>query len=302
MQTNWAGVYPALTTKFNPIDDSLDLVAYARHIQAQLEAGVHGLIVAGSLGENSVLSTDEKLALLSTAISESQGRVPVLLTIAETTTAAAAALVQQGAAAGADGFMLLPPMRYPADRRETMTYLRAIAAVAERPIMIYNNPVSYGIDVTPEMFAQLADNPKFVAIKESSADVRRITDIINTVGRRYQIFCGVDDLILESLMLGAVGWVAGLVGAFPRESVVLYELAKTGRYVEAREIYRWFMPLLHLDFSVKLVQNLKLAETLTGLGTEHVRPPRLPLAGEERVRVEKIMAEALARRPTLPVI
>ncbi len=300
MPTKWAGVFPAVTTKFNPKDDSLDLEALARHLEAQLGAGVHGLIMAGSLGENSVLSMEEKLALLATARTVSRGRVPVLLTIAETTTAAACALAQKGAEAGADGFMVLPPMRYVSDRRETLAYFRAVAAVSERPIMVYNNPVSYGVDVTPEMLAELAADPKFVAVKESSADVRRITDIINLVGDRYQIFSGVDDLILESLMLGAVGWVAGLVGAFPRESVVIYELAKAGRYAEALGLYRWFMPMLHLDFSVKLVQNIKLAEAMTGLGTEHVRPPRLPLAGEERARVEKIVADTLASRPALP--
>jgi dihydrodipicolinate synthase/N-acetylneuraminate lyase len=302
MHTAWAGVFPALTTKFKKEDLALDLETMAQHIEAQLEAGVHGLIVAGSLGENSVLSMDEKLTLLKTTLSVSDGRVPVLLTVAETTTADACSLVEQGAAYGTSGFMVLPPMRYTSDRRETLQYLRTVAAASERPLMIYNNPVAYGVDVTPEMFAELANEPKFVAIKESSADVRRVTDIINLVGDRYQIFCGVDDLILESLMLGAVGWVAGMVGAFPREAVVVYELAKAGRYAEARDIYRWFMPALHLDFSTKLVQNIKLAEAMTGLGTEHVRPPRLPLAGKEREQVEKIISKALATRPILPDI
>jgi 4-hydroxy-tetrahydrodipicolinate synthase len=302
MHTAWAGVFPALTTKFKKEDLALDLETMAQHIEAQLEAGVHGLIVAGSLGENSVLSMDEKLTLLKTTLSVSDGRVPVLLTVAETTTADACSLVEQASAYGASGFMVLPPMRYTSDRRETLQYLRTVAAASERPLMIYNNPVAYGVDVTPEMFAELANEPKFVAIKESSADVRRVTDIINLVGDRYQIFCGVDDLILESLMLGAVGWVAGMVGAFPREAVVVYELAKAGRYAEARDIYRWFMPALHLDFSTKLVQNIKLAEAMTGLGTEHVRPPRLPLAGKEREQVEKIISKALATRPILPDI
>lgn len=300
MQTKWSGVYPALTTKFNQEDDSQDMETMASHIEAQLEAGVHGLIMAGSLGENSVLTMEEKIELLKLALSTSNGRVPVLLTVAETTTADARALVEQGTAAGADGFMVLPPMRYVSDQRETMQYLRTVAATSERPIMIYNNPVAYSIDVTPEMFAELADEAKFVAIKESSGDLRRVTDIINLVGDRYQIFCGVDDLILESLMLGSVGWVAGMVGAFPRESVAIYELAQAGRYDEALEIYRWFMPLLHLDFSTKLVQNIKLAEAIVGLGTEHVRPPRLALAGEERANVEKLVADALANRPVLP--
>ena len=196
--------------------------------------------------------------------------------------------------------MLLPAMQYVADRRETLQHLRTVAAAADRPIMIYNNPVAYGVDVTPEMFAELADEPKFVAIKESSENIRRITDIFNAVGERYQLFCGVDDLALEALLLGAHGWLAGLVNAFPRETVVLYELARAERLEEARALYRWFMPLLHLDVSTKLVQNIKLAEAMTGLGTEYVRAPRLPLAGEERKRVESVIAHALADRPALP--
>ncbi|GIV57731.1 MAG: hypothetical protein KatS3mg042_0644 [Rhodothermaceae bacterium] len=197
--------------------------------------------------------------------------------------------------------MLLPPMLYRSDRRETITFLRTVAAATDRPIMLYNNPVAYGVDVTPEMFAELADEPRFVAIKESSDDVRRITDIVNRVGDRYRIFCGVDDIALEALLLGADGWVAGLVCAFPEETVALYELARAGRLAEARALYRWFMPLLHLDVSTKLVQNIKLAEAMVGLGTEHVRPPRLPLEGEERARIREIIAAALAKRPALPV-
>lgn len=299
MKTDWAGVFPAITTKFRS-DASLDLDAIAAHCEFQIANGVHGLVVAGSLGENGVLSTAEKLAVLQAAVTASGGRVPVLLTVAETTTAAACELVKTGAQKGADGFMLLPPMRYVSDRRETLQYLRSVAKSAERPIMIYNNPVAYGVDVTPEMFAELADEPAFAAIKESSDNIRRVTDIINRVGDRYRLFCGVDNLALESLLLGADGWLAGLVCAFPRETVAIYHLAKAGRIEAARAIYRWFMPLLHLDVSTKLVQNIKLAEARVGVGTETVRAPRLPLAGEERERVLKIIDTALATRPELP--
>jgi 4-hydroxy-tetrahydrodipicolinate synthase len=203
---------------------------------------------------------------------------------------------------GADGFMLLPPMRYQSDRRETMQYLRTVASASGKPIMLYNNPVAYRIDIMPEMFAELAEEPKFVAIKESSENVRRITDITNLVGDRYRIFTGVDDLALESLVLGAVGWVAGLVCAFPRETVVLYKLIEAGRIEEALQLYRWFMPLLHLDVSVKFVQNIKLAEAMAGEGTEYVRAPRLPLAGEERENVKRVVESALKSRPKLPAL
>ncbi|MFQ5603697.1 MAG: dihydrodipicolinate synthase family protein [bacterium] len=301
MGTNWSGVFPAVTTKFNK-DQNLDFAAMERHHAAMIEAGVHGLVVVGSLGENGVLSAAEKQAVLKSAVQTSAGRVPVLACVAESTTAAACEFVKKGAANGADGFMVLPPMRYVADRREAEHYLRTIASASDLPIMIYNNPVAYGVDVTPEMFMVLADEPKFVAVKESSDDVRRITDIINRTGDRYQIFIGVDDLALEGLLLGAVGWLAGLVCAFPRETVAIYQLVQAGRIEEARKIYRWFMPLLHLDVSTKLVQNIKLAEAMAGLGTEHVRAPRLPLTGEERARVEEIISSALATRPELPEI
>ena len=229
----------------------------------------------------------------------SNGRIPVLACVAENTTANACDFVEKGAKNGADGFMLLPPMHYASDRRETLQYLRTIAVASQLPIMIYNNPVAYGVDVTPEMFVELAEEPKFVAIKESSADIRRVTDIINLVGDRYRMFCGVDDIAFESLLLGADGWLAGLVDAFPKETVAIYELATSGRIEEARDIYRWFMPMLHLDVSTKLVQNIKLVEALVGVGNDRVRPPRLPLAGEERARVEKIVKDALATRPEL---
>ncbi|MCB9066618.1 MAG: dihydrodipicolinate synthase family protein [Calditrichae bacterium] len=299
MATKWEGVYPAVTTKFTA-DFKLDHPAMEKNFQAQLDAGVHGLICCGSLGENGVLSAEEKIEVLKTAVNVSAGKVPVILTIAETTTAAACEMAKQGVKNGADGFMLLPPMRYTSDERETVVFLEAVAAVSERPIMIYNNPVAYNIDVTPQMFADLAKNDTFVALKESSDNVRRITDIKNYCGDRYQIFTGVDNLALESLLMGADGWVAGLVCAFPRETVVIYELAKQNRIAEALEIYRWFKPVLDLDVSTKLVQNIKLAEQMTGLGNENVRPPRLPLIGEERQNVVQTLQKALETRPIMP--
>lgn len=299
MATKWEGVYPAVTTKFTA-DYKLDHSAMEKNFQAQLDAGVHGLICCGSLGENGVLTAEEKIEVLRTARNVSAGKVPVILTIAETTTDAACEMAKQGAKNGADGFMLLPPMRYTSDKRETVTFLEAVAAVSERPIMIYNNPVAYNIDVTPQMFADLAKNDTFVALKESSDNVRRITDIKNHCGNRYQIFTGVDNLALESLLMGADGWVAGLVCAFPRETVVIYELAKQNRIAEALEIYRWFKPVLDLDVSTKLVQNIKLAELMTELGNENVRPPRLPLIGEERQYVVQTLQKALDTRPVMP--
>lgn len=297
----WSGVFSAVTTKFTR-SGNLDPKANENHYEIQLQAGVHGLVVLGSLGENGTLSAEEKQEILKLAVSVSKGRVPVIATVAETTTLGACRFVEKSAANGADGFMVLPGMQYVSDRRETMQHFRSVAAASPRPIMLYNNPIAYRVDVTPEMFAELASEPKFVAIKESSDDVRRINDIRNLVGDRYRIFTGVDDLALESLILGAVGWVAGLVCAFPRETVVLYKLAKAGRVKEALELYRWFLPLLHLDVSVKFVQNIKLAEALVGYGTEYVRAPRLTLVGDERMHVENIVQTALKTRPVLPTV
>lgn len=301
MKVDWAGVFPAVTTKFKE-DESLDHAEMEKHFDFQIKAGVHGLVVTGSLGENSTLTAEEKQAVLKTAVAVSSGRVPVLACIAETTTVEACRCAESGTKNGADGFMLLPPMRYVSDARETMQYLRDVALVAERPIMIYNNPVAYGVDVTPEMFAELADEPKFAAIKESSDDIRRVTDIINFVGDRYQLFVGVDNLALESLVLGADGWLAGLVCAFPKETVAIYDLVKAGRIDEAVKIYRWFKPVLDLDVSTKLVQNIKLAEAMAGVGNENVRKPRLPLAGEERKRVMQIISKALETQLELPAV
>lgn len=298
METQWAGVFPAVTTKFEA-NHALDFDAMAAHFDAQIRAGVHGLIVTGTLGENASLTVEEKLAVLGHALDVSAGRVPVLAGVAETTTAGACEVVRRGAAHGADGFMVLPGMLYKSDPRETLHHFQTIARATDHPLMVYNNPVSYGVDVTPEMFVQLAEEPNIVAIKESSDDVRRITRIINLTGDRFQVFTGVDDLALESLLMGAVGWVAGLVCAFPEETVAVYNLALAGRLEEARALYRWFTPLLRLDVSTKLVQNIKLAEAIVGLGNERVRPPRLPLAGAERAEVTAIIEQALAVRPPL---
>ncbi|MFT4603331.1 MAG: 4-hydroxy-tetrahydrodipicolinate synthase [Rhodothermales bacterium] len=296
MSVTWEGVFPAVTTKFN---DALEIDAHWTEVnlEAQIAAGAAGIVVSGSLGEASTLSMEEKAELVELTVRLVKGRVPTICGIAQRTTADACTMCKMAEAAGAQGLMLLPPMLYTSDRRETITFLRTVAAATDLPIMLYNNPVAYNVDLTPEMLQELADEPKFEAVKESSDDVRRITDIVNLVGDRYAIFTGVDNVALEALMLGAVGWIAGLVDAFPRETVAIYNLARQGRYAEALKIYRWFMPLLHLDVNIKLVQNIKLAESMVGLGTETVRPPRLPLAGEERTRVIATINEALANRP-----
>jgi len=298
---SWSGVFTAATTKMKP-DLSIDTAGMEKHLAWQIESGVNGIVVLGSLGENGALAPQEKLEVIKVAVSASEGRVPILSGVAETSTQGACRFVEEAEKEGTAGFMLLPAMQYVSDRRETIQHFRSVASATDRPIMLYNNPVAYHVDVTPEMFAELADEPKFVAIKESSDDPRRINDIRNLVGNRYQIFTGVDDLAFESLVLGAVGWVAGLVCAFPRESIALYHLIKQGRVAEALDLYRWFLPLLHLDVSVKFVQNIKLAEDLVGCGTEYVRPPRLPLGGQERKWVEEIVRKAIASRPLLPSI
>jgi 1-pyrroline-4-hydroxy-2-carboxylate deaminase len=293
----WTGVYTAITTKMDARQE-VDLAAVRADVAFQIENGVDGIICCGSIGEASTLTADEKMAIAG-AVKEAAGGRPVLLTVAEDSTRAAAALAERAAAAGMDGLMLLPAMRYVSDRRETIQHFRTVARATGLPIMVYNNPIAYSVDVTPEMFAEMADEKNFVAIKESSGDVRRITDILNTVGDRYDIFTGVDDLALESLMLGAVGWVAGLVCAFPRETVAIHKLVAAGRIPEALEIYRWFMPLLHLDVSLRFVQNVKLAEAIVRGTSTVVRQPRLELQGAERDRVETIVRTALAKRPDL---
>ncbi|MGB0523009.1 MAG: dihydrodipicolinate synthase family protein [Flammeovirgaceae bacterium] len=299
MKIHWNGVYPAVTTKFTE-DDQLDLTSFVKNIHAQLDAGVDGIILGGTLGEASSISNTEKLTLVSTAVAAVEQSVPVILNIAEQTTRGAIAAVQAGEKAGANGFMMLPPMRYKADDRETVTYFKQVAAATALPIMIYNNPVDYKILVTLEMFEALAECPNIQAVKESTRDISNVTRMFNRFGERFKILSGVDTLALESLFMGAHGWVAGLVCAFPRETVAIYRLVKAKKYDEALAIYRWFLPLLELDINAKLVQNIKLAEVLTNLGTEYVREPRLPLVGEERKTVLNIIQTAIANRPDLP--
>lgn len=295
-QKKWRGVFPAVTTKFSA-DETLDHAAMERHFAFQIEAGVDGLVTCGSLGEASTLSFEEKLAVTRTALEVAARRVPVLVNVSESRTADAVRFARAAAELGVQGLMVMPAVLYAADAREAKDNLRAIAAAAQLPVMVYNNPVSYKVDLTPQDFLELADCAWLVAIKESSDNVRRITDLRNTVGNRYQLFMGVDDLSFEGLAAGADGLLAGLVVAFPRETVALYRLMQAKRYDEALALYRWFMPLLHLDVSNKLVQNLKLVETLVGVGNENVRRPRQPLQGAERERVTAIVRHALATRP-----
>lgn len=299
MKVAWEGVYPAVTTKFTS-DDQLDLQMFETNIKAQLSAGVDGIILGGTLGEASSLMEDEKDVLVKTASALCDGQVPVIMNIAEQTTKGAIKAAEKAKINGASGLMMLPPMRYKADDRETVTYYKAVANSTDLPIMVYNNPVDYKIEVTLDMFEELIECENIQAVKESTRDISNITRMINRFGDRIKILSGVDTLALESLFMGAGGWVAGLVCAFPRETVAIYRLKKAGRIQEALEIYRWFLPLLELDINAKLVQNIKLVEVATGIGTENVRAPRLPLAGAEREHVLRIIEEGLANRPQLP--
>ena len=297
-QVQWRGVFPALTTKFTAADE-IDWQAIEQHLEFQLNAGVHGLIILGSLGENAPLSPEEKLEMVLFLSRADRRGLPLITCIAESSTRDAREFAAAAEDAGTDGFMLLPPMRYPSDRRETMTFLHDVAAATSSPFMLYNNPIAYGTDITPDDFARLADNPRFQAIKESAADTRRFPEIRRRVGDRFALFCGVDDLALECFALGAVGWVAGLVAAFPRETVRLWDLCQAGRWDEALALYDWFLPLLHLDIGPKFVQQIKLVEALMGVGSAKVRAPRLQLTEAEASRVEKILADALELRPEM---
>jgi 4-hydroxy-tetrahydrodipicolinate synthase len=299
MKPFWSGVFPAITTQLKR-DQSLDLDATAAHAEILIQSGVTGLVFLGSLGENQPLRGEEKRLVIEAMVKAVNGRVKVLSGVAETSTAEACRYARDVEKLGVDGVMLMPAMLYKGDPRETMAHFRAVAKASDLPIMIYNNPISYGNDLTPEMFAQLADEKKFVALKESSGDVRRITDLHNTVGDRYALFTGVDNLALEASILGIDGWVAGSGIAFPAENQYFWELTRRGEWEKAREIYRWFTPLLHLDVSPKFVQYIKLAVQETGLGKEYVRAPRLPLTGEERRRVLKIIRDSIKNRPKIP--
>ncbi len=299
MTPRWQGVFPAVTTQMKN-GGALDLDATARHATALIDSGVSGLIFLGSLGENQALAPDEKRRVMEEMVKVVKGRVPVLSGVAESSTTAACQYVRDLEKLGADGVMLMPPMLYKGDPRETVSHFRTTANATGLPIMVYNNPISYANDLTPELFAELASQKNLVALKESSGDPRRITDLHNTVGDRYALFTGVDDLVLEAAILGIDGWVAGTGIAFPRENQYFWELTRRGDWEKAREIYRWFTPLLHLDVHPKFVQYIKLAVQETGLGREWVRPPRLPLAGAERKRILKIIHAGIAGRPEVP--
>lgn len=294
----WAGVFPAVTSKFTE-DDRLDHAEMERCFGLMMQAGCDGIIVCGSLGEGPMLSHDEKLDVFATARKVASGK-PVLVTINEAATRDAAALAKRAAKAGADGLMVVPSPIYHTNEQETVATLRAVAEAGDLPVMIYSNRLAYRVDVTVDLMEELAADKRFVAVKESSDDIRRSTEIINRLGDRYDLFTGVDNLAFEALSVGAIGWVAGLVTAFPRETVAIYQLMKQGRRDEALSIYRWFRPLLDLDVSTYLVQNIKLAEVHALGSNDRVRMPRQPLAGERRAKVEKVIKDALAIRPELP--
>lgn len=296
MAISWRGVFPAVCTQFDA-DYSLNIPSTLKHIDAMLNAGIHGIVVMGSVGENTTLELNEKQELLKATTEHIGGRIPVLTGVAEYTTSQACRWAESAAKLGADGLMVLPPMVYKSDDRETIAHFRTVASATSLPIMIYNNPPAYKVDISPEMFVEMADEPKFACIKESSDNPRRITDIINLTGDRYVIFAGVDDLFLECVLLGAVGWVSGLVNAFPAENKLIWDHVQAGNWEAARAAYRWYTPLLHLDTHIKLVQYIKLASAECGFGTELCRPPRLPIVGSEREHVLKIIHQAIATRP-----
>jgi 1-pyrroline-4-hydroxy-2-carboxylate deaminase len=300
MKVNWRGVFPAITTQFHD-DYSLNLDGTARHLEKMIDAGIHGVVLLGTVGENTALEHEEKLAVVKEMLRVVHGRIPVLTGVAEYTTALGCRYANDVEALGIDGLMVLPGMVYKSDERESVQHFRTIARSTGLPIMIYNNPVSYGVDVPPEAFQELAGEQNIVAIKESSENVRRITDLHNIVGDRYILFAGVDDLVLESMLLGVQGWISGLVNAFPEENRELWDLASSGQWEKAVALYRWYTPLLHLDTKVKLVQYIKLAMAETGLGSELTRPPRLPIVGAERDEILAIIRQAIATRPALPL-
>ncbi len=296
MKVNWHGVYPAVCTQFKS-DESLDIPATLKHIDAMIADGVHGLVMLGTVGENCSLEYAEKLEILKAVVAHINGKVPVLTGVAEYTTRLACAFAKDAEKIGVDGLMVLPAMVYKSDERETIAHFKSVATSTKLPIMIYNNPVSYGVDILPESFKAFDDIENIVAIKESSEDPRRITDITNVCGSRYILFCGVDDLVMETYILGATGWISGLVNAFPRENRLLWDLMEAGKFAEARKVYQWYTPLLHLDTFTKLVQYIKLASQECGFGNELTRAPRLKLVGEERERILGIIRQAIATRP-----
>jgi len=297
----WNGVFPAVTTKFTA-DDRLDITEMERCFALQRDAGVDGIIVCGSLGEASTLDPEEKIEVLKTALRVANGKIPVLMTVVDGATRRAQAQAEAAAKAGAHGLMVLPGVPYKSEAHETMAHFRAVAKAGGLPVMIYNNPVAYGVNLTPEMIAELAQDPLFVAVKESSDDIRRVSELFNLVDDKFRVFTGVDNLALDSLAMGAHGWVAGLVVAFPKETVAIYKLALAGRMAEALKIYSWFRPLLDLDVSARLVQNIKLVEAVAFNSNDRCRAPRIALSGAERTRIEKIVKDAMAKRPSLPTL
>ncbi|OPC58966.1 dihydrodipicolinate synthase family protein [Elizabethkingia miricola] len=295
---NWEGIYPAVLTPFTK-DGEIDFEMFAKNTEAQIKAGVHGIILAGTLGEASALETEEKFELLQFAKTITDGRIPVILNLSENTTRNAVNYAKKAKELGTDGLMLLPPMRYKADNREVVEYFKAVASATDLPILIYNNPVDYGIHVTLEMFDELITYPTIQAVKESTRDLANVTRMINRFGKRIKILGGVDTICLETLMLGADGLVAGLVDAFPNETMAMYNYVKSGDYDKAVAIYRWFMPLLELDIHPKLIQYIKLAASAEGISNPYVRAPRLELNGEEADRINKIITDGIANRPVL---
>lgn len=298
MQLNWQGVYPAISTQFHA-DGSINYPANAVMLEQLISDGIDGIIALGTVGENASLTATEKREFLQQTVKTVAGRIPVIAGCTEHSAAQAIDYIKAAEQIGVDGIMLLPAVVYRGTNREVLVHYQTVARATRLPIMIYNNPVSYGVDINLEMTALLAEEPNIVAIKESTTDTRRITELQSRFGDRFQIFCGVDDIALESVLLGATGWISGLTNVFPRESVMLFKLARAGRIKEAREIYRWFMPLLRLDTIPTLVQCIKLAEQLLGRGSENVRLPRLALQGSERNYVEQVVAQALRSRPDL---
>jgi len=298
-QPDWNGVYPAVTTKFTQ-DGQLDLEKFIKGIGHQMDAGVDCIIIGGSLGESSTITHDERIVMLAAVLDTFKNKVPVLINIAEGSTLRAIHLAQRAEDAGADGLMVLPPMMYKPTDAEVVEFFKSIASSTSLPILVYNNPVDYKIEVTPKMFDALLKHDNIQAVKESTRDLANVTRLINSFGDRLKVLTGVDTIAIEALIMGAHGWVAGLVNAFPAETVAIYKLVKAGRIEEARAIHRWFLPLLELDIHPQLVQNIKLAEMMTGLGTEYVRPPRMMLKGQERERVKQIINEAIQSRPALP--
>jgi 1-pyrroline-4-hydroxy-2-carboxylate deaminase len=298
MKSDWQGVFPAISTQFHP-DGSIDYESNARMLDALIADGIDGIVALGTIGENASLSPEEKRDFIRHTHAVVAGRIPVLCGCCENSAQLATTYARDVEALGVDGLMLLPAMIYRGTDTEVIAHYQTVARATKLPVMIYNNPVGYGVDINLEMMAILADEPNIVAIKESSTDTRRLTELQSRFGDRFTLFCGVDDIALESILLGATGWISGLTNVFPRESVTLFRLARAGRIEEARELYRWFMPLLRLDTIPTLVQCIKLAEQLLGRGSERVRMPRMVLQGNERNRVERLIAEALASRPSL---